>query len=367
MSANFSITYDARAINKPRVRGIGRYLYELVGHISRLRTVDIRLLGDRPDQPFQTPPTVPFRRHVRSLKGQHLGTWEQFYVPWRVRRSPPHIFHAPATTLPLLQNAPTVVTVHDIKPWARELDPWRRIYWHKVVTRGLEKADAIITPSASTCADIASSWPHLVQKIKVIPHGLSDPYMGAAGATRTASEILSVSPYLLYVGGAAKNKRFDIALEVFSVLKRKWKSLQLLACGFSTRATKKISLERALADSVRFMPFVTDEQMVDLYSNAAAVLYPTEYEGFGFPVLEAQACGTPIIVSSSAGSLAELPGPEVYFVASQDLSDWSDAAEYCVARKIKGEHDSRRAADWASQYTWWRSASSHLELYDSLA
>jgi alpha-1,3-rhamnosyl/mannosyltransferase len=174
---------------------------------------------------------------------------------------------------------------------------------------------------------------------------------------------IGASPYIVYMGGPLARKRFDWAVQVMAECGRP--DLHLVACGFGApaRATAQSALPQALGQRVHFAPFLSDAELLALYRNAGAVIYPTLYEGFGFPAIEAQAAGVPAIFSA-VGSLAELVGPLAFVVEPHDLSAWVQAVQRALA--VSGPGRAGRAAaarHWAQGYSWQRSFEQHLAVY----
>jgi glycosyltransferase involved in cell wall biosynthesis len=113
---------------------------------------------------------------------------------------------------------------------------------------------------------------------------------------------------------------------------------------------------------VVFAPFLSDEELRALYQGSEAVLYPTLYEGFGFPAIEAQAAGVPVIFSP-VSSLAELVGPLAILADSLDLEGWVRALRRALSLNERKSALTRGAKDWASSFSWQRSFSDHIEVY----
>jgi alpha-1,3-rhamnosyl/mannosyltransferase len=140
--------------------------------------------------------------------------------------------------------------------------------------------------------------------------------------------------------------------------------LQLVVLGVPEmgHAAARDALAPELRERVCFAPFLSQTLMPRLYQNAAALLYPTLYEGFGFPALEAQAVGTPVLMSA-LGSLAELVGPGAMVLEPEDRDGWIAAARMAVEARRDGASPNDAARRWARRFTWEASAAAHLALY----
>ena len=367
---NLSVAVDARCLNVPNMRGMGKYVHEMISHMPNDRDIQWIFLSDRPDLPFHFPLVRNNKTFINDCRGYRFHVWEQLMLPLIARRQQAHVLHCAATTLPVWQPLPTVVTVHDTLYWTERLqgtdEKHKSIYWDNVVPRALSKANAIITISQRSLRDILALWPCLEGKVTVIPHGVSDRYLESKRQVLgpQGRDLLEGTRYILYVGGALERKRFRWALEVVREVRKKEPGVVLAACGFSKEevdaATDSVPFE--LRNAVKILAFVSEEQMPALYCGASVVLYPTLYEGFGLPVIESLATGTPILFSA-LGSLEELQGPGAVVLPPFELQPWVDA----VCRAL-GSEDSRemRQTDgriWASGYSWAHSSKKHLDVY----
>jgi alpha-1,3-rhamnosyl/mannosyltransferase len=169
-------------------------------------------------------------------------------------------------------------------------------------------------------------------------------------------------PYLLYLGGELLRKRAEWAVQVLEALAQP--HLSLVLCGLPQVAQERV--RKAASAEVRgrlaFAPFVPDADMVQLYQNAVALLYPTLYEGFGFPALEAQEVGTPALFSA-LGSLAELQGPGAVVLPPYELAAWVDACRKLLGERGEGTRPREDARRWARGFSWDISAQRHLQVY----
>jgi glycosyltransferase involved in cell wall biosynthesis len=158
-------------------------------------------------------------------------------------------------------------------------------------------------------------------------------------------------PYLLYWGGTIPRKRLDWAIRVVDGLGNP--GVQLVLCGVERSAHEQIraGLSPELRQRVCLAPFIAEADLPRLYQNAAAVLYPTLYEGFGFPALEAQAVGTPVLFSR-LGSLAELVGPAAITLPPNDLSAWQVCCRALAAERGMTPMPVEDARRWASTFSW---------------
>jgi alpha-1,3-rhamnosyl/mannosyltransferase len=168
-------------------------------------------------------------------------------------------------------------------------------------------------------------------------------------------------PYLLYFGGRIPRKRLDWAMQVWARVADRDPDLSLVVCGLESdaRAEWRDRTAAHLRDRLHCLGFVAEADLPGLYAAAEAVLYPTLYEGFGFPALESQAVGTPVLMSA-VGSLAELAGPGAVVLPPQDLDAWVAAAETI---RGGGRRRDEAAREWARGFSWARAWTSLAEVY----
>jgi glycosyltransferase involved in cell wall biosynthesis len=242
------------------------------------------------------------------------------------------------------------------------------LYRGRLLPKAFRRCAKIITISNHSKMDILRLWPELADKIRVIPHGVSDSYLGCVPAPlgKSLRDVGVKQPYLLYLGGTIPRKRADWTLELYQALGRT--DIGLVICGIPEAAHESYrqSLRPEFRANVVFAPFLAAEDMPSLYQNALAVLYPTLYEGFGFPALNAQAVGTPIILSK-VSSLCELVGPGSIALEPNDANAWVAACNAVIERRLATAAPDALARDWAKQFDWRNSAAAHWEVYREAA
>ena len=355
----------ARCLNTAHVRGMGRYVYDMLDEARAAPDVAWVLFGDDPRHPMTQPPGLRGQSVIFPFRGDRFQLWEQVGLPRQAEARHVDVLHCTEGSLPLWQPVPTVVTLHDTLAWTEnDGSPWARFYWNTLMPRALARCAAIITISECSRRDILARWPALEPKLSVIPHGIHPAYLdtGTPPEPSKLQRSLQPHPYLVYLGGPLPRKRFDWALKVLQAVPTP--ELQLVACGFgeAARPAALAQVPAALRERVRFAPFLPDEHLRALYRGAAAVLYPTLYEGFGFPAIEAQAAGTPAIFSA-LGSLSELVGPLAHVVPPEDLSAWVQAVVHSLQPGPERAARAAAAREWAGQFSWARSCQDHLAVY----
>lgn len=361
------IAVDARSLNVDHLRGIGKALFELIRRTAASGAIDWQPFADRPDQPMQMP-TNACTATVFEMRGYRFHAWEQWALPKAARQSGADLLHAPATSMPWWQPVPSVVTIHDTIPWQkRDGAATQDFYRDRLLPAAYHRAAAIITISHNSRKDILARWPKLKTRLHVVSNGVDERYLEAQPDSRplVIGERIIDEPYLLYLGGADPRKRLMWALQAW------WsgpgRKAMFVACGLEARAHAEVrrSVPRDLQDRLVIAPFIGEDEMPRLYMRAAAVLYPTLYEGFGLPVIEAQAVGTPVLFSD-VGSLGELNGPGAVILPVDDMDAWVRTIAHLLDARARTAGVDRVARAWASQYSWDKYVERTLAVYDSV-
>ena len=249
--------------------------------------------------------------------------WEQVELPVRACRAGADVLHVTGgTAAPLVRRGRLVMTVHDLAPTRHpELlpGPRSRWYWGRWVPRTARAADLVLVPSAATRRDLVTLAGVPEARIRVVPWGVAldaalPPPAEAIERARAAYGL--PGRYLLYVGTIDRRKDYGTLLEALGHLEPR---LHLVVAGtvIEGRTDFRERVARlGLGDRVRVLGYVPERDLPALYGGAAAFVYPSFYEGFGLPVLEAMACGTPVVtyrttslpeVVGDAGVLLDLP------------------------------------------------------------
>jgi glycosyltransferase involved in cell wall biosynthesis len=246
------------------------------------------------------------------------------------------------------------VTINDTIPWTQS-DPTLPpgFYRDRLLPAAYARASALVAISDCSRRDIVALWPHLTAKVHVVPLGVDERYLGAtmeSGPT-IIGESTVTGPYLLYFGGSDPRKRLDWALDVWRAVAAT--GLSLVVCGLEATSHDRVrrSIPRELSDRLILAPFVPENTMPRLYMRAAAVLYPSLYEGFGLPALEAQAVGTPVLFSD-VGSLSELKGPGAHVLPIGDMGAWIRAVSGIACARATSPRPDADARQWARRFSW---------------
>jgi glycosyltransferase involved in cell wall biosynthesis len=270
---------------------------------------------------------VPARSQVRVEVCPVPGTlrparllWEQWDVPRRASRLRLDLVHSLGYLAPAGLRVPSVVTVLDMIHYIHpeQIEPMKLALWRVLFPLSLRRARRILAISESVKRDIVRFFPSAGPKVTSIPLGV-DPELFSPGelGPRTADE----PPFVLAVASAAPHKNVDGLLRAFALATHGMPELRLRLVGMRTPTTESLGrLAEALGvgDRVEFTGRVEDAALAELYRRAAVMVFPSRYEGFGLPALEAMACGCPVIASNRA-SVPEVVGDAAVQVDPDDV------------------------------------------------
>ena len=307
------------------------------------------------DQAFTMP-----EPHGGSLRagGRPRNALERRWWLWGVQREMhrerSELFHGTNFAVPYLPLRPSVVTVHDLSPW---MNPDWHHAAHRVRRRtppllGLRIATMIITPTQAVRAAVIERFRVAASCVVAVPHGTSDVFRPVA--TPAASPV--TAPYFLYVGTLEPRKNLDGLIEAWREVRRRH-GVELVLAGRKRADFNALPAEPGL----RVTGEVSDIDLAQLYSGALALVYPSHYEGFGLPVLEAMQCGACVLISKDA-ALCEVAGEAgVNLDGSQA---WAEAM-CAVATNPDWRHERRaKSLARAREFSWTRAAQLTYDVYE---
>jgi glycosyltransferase involved in cell wall biosynthesis len=355
--------------------GIGRYALELLRALAALPGGPeiVLLTTERADHHGLWD---AFDHHAlpgcRQLPG--LITAGNLALSWAARRCRLDLIHDPNGIAPLLgpaAGARRVVTVHDVFAYVcpeahNRLDNWR---YHLMLPHALARADMVLTDSDHSRRDIVRYLAVAAARIQVIPCGVDPRFTPVpdGDSQRAVLERYGITrPYLLYVGGINARKNIAQLFEAFSRLLARYPDLTLVVGGkrqWQTGAIDATFHRLNLSNHVHFTGYVADADLPALYSAAELFIFPSLYEGFGLPPLEAMACGVPAITSNAA-SLPEVVGDAALTVDPYAVDDLAAAIERALTDEGLRADLRRRGLERAAGFTWPRAATETLAVYE---
>ena len=308
----------------------------------------------------------------RVLPGRDI-VWKQIRLPAALKQDRVAVFHSLTSTIPFRRPCRTVVTFcdlfHEVHPEFVPPKARRKMNW--AFAHAARHADRVIAISENTKRDIIHYYGTPEQMISVIYPGVN-PFYRRLEQTKENEAVLAgygvTKPFLLHVGGMTENRNITGMLDALTLLKKDNVRPQLVLVGrpFWGFDLEALIQSQGLTDAVVHIDYASNEHLRILYNAAEVLLLPSFFEGFGIPVLEAMACGTPVVASSTsalpeavgnAGLLVDPREPATIADAVRQISNNATLKEDLIAKGIKR----------AERFTWRSTAEQTLKVYHSLA
>ena len=355
--------------------GIGTYVRNLVTGLARQSDDAQYVLLCRPDDLDFVRMLGPRFEAVVDRSGNYSAR-EQITVPLALRRSRVDLFHAPHYVVPPFTSCPYVVTIHDcIHLRFPQYLPNRAAYYYArgMMTMAARRALRVLTVSEASKDDILHFLRVPAEKVEVIYNALderleSPPTPEEIGRVR--DRFLLTDRFVLYTGNIKPHKNVDRLIEAFSILRRRgFEDVKLLSIG--DESSKYQNLRRMvhrfqLHQKVRFLGFVPDATLSALYRLASVFVFPSLYEGFGLPPLEAMAAGAPVI-TSNVSSLPEVVGDAALLIDPMDAGAIAEAMARVLTDEALRASLIARGHERVKAFSWTRSVARIREVYAELA
>lgn len=291
--------------------------------------------------------------------------WEQLVQPFALRGADLH--HALAFVAPLVNPAPTVVTVYDLSfiHYPERLSASRRAYLRLLTERTCRRARRVIAISHSTARDLTETLGISPEKIDVAQPGYDADHMrplddAAIRAFKTTKNL--PDRFWLFIGTLEPRKNLVMLLEAYAALKNRPPLIIGGGKGWDYDPIFEAHRRLKLGDAVQFVGFVPSDELVFWYNSAEMFIYPSVFEGFGLPVLDAMACGTPVLVSD-ASSLPEVVGDAGMCVPPHDVEAWRGALRHAEVDAAWRAQAREQGITQAACFSWSKTARDTLNSY----
>ncbi len=362
------VGFDGRALSSPAA-GVRRYASALLPALAARDDLDMVALGG---DPLLVPPGVA---HVDEPRHPptNLG-WAIVGLPLAARDARVDVLHAPAYTAPPVSGGlgipPVVLTIHDVSYARRpEWYPYRRdLVRRAFYRRSARAAQVVVTDSEFSAGEIVAAYRIPRNRIGVAPLGVSEPFTPAGSASRCALPQGISDPFVLHVGDLHERRNLATVVDAVLGARRHFggaSAVSLVLAGVDRGvgdAICAIAAQAGVPEAVVKLGAVSEELLVSLYRCATALVYPSLYEGFGLPVLEAMACGTPVIASRAA-SIPEVAGDAGMLLDPLDVAAWTEAIVNVVNDEDRRAEMRSRGLARAASFTWARTAALTAQAY----
>lgn len=372
-----NIGINGRYIQRKILTGIENYIFNLILNLKKTDKVNnyfIFFEKDRkiPDEfccstdNFKTViPDFPTKNEIQRI------FLNQFLMNSYIRNEKLDLFHEPFFASQFFKNCPTIITIYDISYYIHpEFFNFKtRMYFNFLVPRSIKRSDCIITISDSAKKDIVDYLKIDPDKIEVVYAGC-DPFFhkinDEAGADKIKVKYKIFKDYILYVSYISPKKNLLNLINAFNIFRKEYKyDIKLVIAGgkgWNSEQVFELVKILKLEKEVIFTGHVPKEDLLVLYNYALSFVYPSIYEGFGIPILEAMACGCPVITAQSS-SLPEISGNAALYVNPFDVEDISSAIFKLLdndgLRKILIE----RGFENIKRFNWEQTAIKTLNIY----
>lgn len=368
------IGINARYLQK-ETSGIINYLLNLIINLKKIDRQNEYILFFGNDKPVPAEvlcdnfksdiPSMPTNSQIMRV------LWEHLYLPVAIKKLKIDVFHEPSFIAPVFKKCPTVITIYDLaflyypKCFTR-----RNVMYFKAMLAGsINRADAIIAISENTKKDIINHFKVHPDKIKVIYGGVDAFFRivnNAEETSRVKRKFNITKEYILNVSLISPRKNLISLLKSFKKL-REDKNIDcqlVIAGGKGWRYKDIFKMVRLLEldNNIIFTDYVSNEELLHLYNNAMLFAYPSLYEGFGLPILEAMACGCPV-VSSSTSSIPEVCADAAMLVNPESIDDLTEAIYIMITEDSIKQVYKKKGLERIKYFLWEGTAQKTLSVY----
>ena len=334
-----TLLFDARVLTHKSYTGVENYTKNILEHIEGMLSINIA------------------KPKASNKYIAHL--WTHLVLPFKKG----DVLFSPANIAPIFvpKSKKLVLTIHDVAflTYPDSFSKFFRLYYKFLIPFGIKRADSIITVSNYSKELIEKYYPQAKGKVNAI-------HLGVDSSFRVLGD--EKKEQILYVGSLNERKNFIGVIEAFERLSTKCKLVLVGNYGDNFELDKKSQdvLARAKQHpNIEFKSNVSDDELIELYNSSKLFVYPSFYEGFGLPVLEAMACGTPV-VTSDVSSLPEVGGDAVVYCNPNDINDIKDKIKMVLDDEKLQEELRQKGLQRAKEFSWEQSASKHIKVFESL-
>jgi alpha-1,3-rhamnosyl/mannosyltransferase len=368
------VAWDARVLFHPRLRGIGNYGQWLLDAIHRLRAdIQVTLFHEPSDvvRDFSGFPS----QAIGPVRGHRWQLWEQIGLPWAAYRAGADVLHSIANTTPPRALTPRVVSLLDVIPHLPNVPGERPAlsYFRRTVPKAMQRVEAILTVSERSKQDIVEHFGVKPERITVVPAAANPRLQPLARPARSLLvQKAGISrPFVLALAAREPRKNTAGTIRTFARVARRVPDPVLVLFGILPdlerliwTAADEASLPR---ERIVMLPFVDEDLLAALYGEALLFFFPSLYEGFGLPILEAMRCGT-VVVTSNRGACPEVAGDAAFIIDPGD----EEAASEVIVRALGQSQEEREA--WRQRgfardrrFTWDATARGTIAVYEAVA
>ncbi len=332
------LLFDARVLIHKHYTGVENYTKNILEKLSQ--KLQLNIVKPKNDNKYLA----------------HL--WSHFILPFKSG----NILFCPANIAPLYvpKSKKLIITIHDVAflTYPDSFSAIFRFYYRWLMPIVVKRADTIITVSQSSKKEILKYYPYAKDKIEVIYLGLDEKY-------KIIDSIVK-EKIILYVGSLNERKNFTSVIEAFELLNLDDYTLLIIG-NFSSNfliddKTNKILKRAKEKDNIEFKSNILDEELVKIYNKATLLIFPSFYEGFGLPPLEAMACGTPVITSNLT-SMPEVCGDAAVYINPYKVKDIKEKIEMLIENEELQQQIIQKGLERVKQFDWEKASVKHIDIF----
>lgn len=294
--------------------------------------------------------------------------WEQTKLSGELKKNGVDLLHSMAFTSPWMNSIKTVVTVHDLafRKYPETIPLTKRIYYRPIFSHSIKKADKVVVPSRAVRKSLCKTFHLNEEKVVCVTEGVTADFfnsMNEKTIDATRKKIGIAGPYLLTVGTLEPRKNLATILGAFNKLKtEKGIPHQLVVAGKEGWLIKKSMDE---SPDLISTGYVSQQDLIALYRGAELFLFPSLYEGFGLPLLEAMAAGVPVIASELPVH-REVCGEAALFANPLDEEEWRNTIDQLLQNSSQQKRLRTNGIERAKKFSWQKTAERTMEIYESV-
>lgn len=351
------IAIDASRAAKKERTGVEEYTYQVINHLSDIDQTNQYILYTNQPMPEELTKNLTANFRVKTIP--LFRFWTQYRLPRELKKDKPDVVWFPASAMPASYHGKTVVTIHGLEfeffPEAYSVYQHWYLCWS--TRRAVERAHRIIAVSNNTKRDLVKIYGARPGQVEVVPNGYSR--QEPRGDTGPLLKKYGLKPreYFIFTGRLEVRKNIKRLIAAYADLRRRsgWPGKLVLAggLGFGGSEIKEVAEQSAFRKDIVFSGFLPKLELGTLIQQASALVYPSLYEGFGLPILEAFSVNTPVVCSRVA-SLPEVGGEAVVYVDPRDERDIRRGLELVLKESLEKRQEERRRQ--LGKFSWERCA-----------
>lgn len=372
------ILFDAH-LSENKISGIGRYINELLTNLVKIDEFNQYFILLNENLNSNHPLTSLNKKNVTKIKVslQGLTLRQNYLIPKFIREIKPDLYHHPHFDLPFGIQIPSIVTIHDVvylkNPHFLMTQSYLKLFYMKnMFMRSLRKAARVIAISETTKKDLVELFHTIPDKIIPIYHGINQFHktINEREETNILKKYSIPKPFLLYVGIRRPHKNLPILIDAFHRLIQSTRNdIYMVIIGRAYRdytVPEEMVKKYNLQDRVRFLEYVEDTVLPTIYRQAEIFIFPSLYEGFGLPLLEAMSYDLPVI-GSKCSAIPEIMGEAGLLFDPHSADDLSEKINILLNDPTRRNKLVETGRQRIKNFTWEKTARQTLQVYEDVS